>query len=136
MPLILAVFLGGCLGTSLRFAVDLAMPHAGDQFPTGTLLVNVFGALVLGALVGGLWTRPAVPAWLKAALGTGVLGSFTTFSAVMVTVVGLGSEGAGLLAAAYVAASVVLGFGAAALGLRVGAVLGRGGRPPRLRRRR
>ncbi|MFC5931362.1 CrcB family protein [Cryobacterium melibiosiphilum] len=120
MRLILAAFLGGVLGTSLRFAADVAVPHTTDQFPTGTLLVNVLGAAALGWLVGGLWTRPAVPAWLKVALGPGVLGSFTTFSAVMVSLVAQGAAGLWTLAVGYLAASVVLGFAAAALGLWLG----------------
>ncbi|TFD55537.1 CrcB family protein [Cryobacterium frigoriphilum] len=129
MRLILAAFVGGCLGTSLRFAADLAVPHSNDQFAAGTLVVNVLGALVLGWLVGGLWTRPSVPAWLKVALGPGLLGSFTTFSAVMVSVVAQGSTGLWALATGYLIASVVLGFGAAALGLWFG------GRLPRPRER-
>lgn len=133
MRLILAAFLGGCVGTSLRFAADLTVAHTTDQFPTGTLAVNVLGALVLGWLVGGLWKRPFVPAWLKVALGPGVLGAFTTFSAVMVSLVAQGAAGFWSLAAVYLAASVVLGFSAAALGLwlggRFGARPARRGRP-------
>lgn len=120
MRLILAAFVGGSLGTSLRFAADLAVPHEAGQFPTATLVVNVLGALILGWLVGGLWTRPSVPAWLKVAAGPGLLGSFTTFSAVMVSLVSLSTAGFWALATAYLIASVVLGFGAAALGLRLG----------------
>lgn len=118
--LILAAFLGGCLGTGLRLSVDLAVPHTDNQWASGTLLVNVLGAFVLGWLVGGLWTRPDVPAWLKVALGPGLLGSFTTFSAVMVSVVASGSAGRWALAAGYLVVSVGLGFGAAALGLWFG----------------
>jgi len=119
--LLLAVFIGGILGTSLRFAAELAWPTANDRFPTETLVVNVLGALALGWLAGGLWTRPALPAWLKAALGPGLLGSFTTFSAAMVSLVAQGAAGLWALAAASLIATVVLGLGAAALGLRLGA---------------
>ncbi|TFC46593.1 CrcB family protein [Cryobacterium sp. TMT1-21] len=115
-----AVFLGGMAGTGLRLGIDLALPHADAEFPAGTLLANVVGAFLLGWLVAGLWTRPAVPSWLKAALGGGVLGSFTTFSAVMVSLVALVSAGFSPLAWAYLAATLLLGFAAAALGLRLG----------------
>lgn len=124
MRLILAALGGGCVGTGLRLAVDTAVPHADDQFPVGTLVVNVLGALVLGWLVGGLWMRPTVPAWLKVALGPGVLGSFTTFSAVMVSSVALAAAELWLLAAGYLVVSVGLGFAAAALGLRLGGLDG------------
>jgi CrcB protein len=133
MRLTLAAFLGGVAGTSLRLATDLAVPHGTGQFPTGTLVVNVVGALVLGWLVGGLWTRATVPAWLKVALGPGLLGSFTTFSAVMVSLIAQGAAGLWTLATGYLLASILLGFGAAALGLWLGRRTGFGsdGRLPR-----
>jgi CrcB protein len=123
MPLALAAFVGGVLGTGLRLAADLAFPHADAAFPVSTLGVNVLGALVLGWLVGGLWTRPGVPRWLKVALGPGVLGSFTTFSAVMVSLVAQSSAGLWGLAGGYLLATLVLGFGAAAFGLWSGSRL-------------
>lgn len=121
MRLAPAVFLGGVVGTALRFGTDLVLPHSAEQFPAGTLVVNTLGAFVLGWLVAGLWTRPAVPQWLKAALGPGLLGSFTTFSAVMVSLVSLASADSWALAAAYLAVTLTLGFAAAALGLWLGA---------------
>lgn len=117
MRSIVAVLLGGALGTGLRLAVDVALPHGGSEFPFGTLLVNVAGSFVLGLLVGRLWTT--APDWLKAGLGPGVLGSFTTFSALAVSAVELVDAGAALTAATYVAASVAGGLLAAALGLRL-----------------
>jgi len=123
MPLVLAAFIGGVLGTGLRLAVDLAFPQPNDAFPAATLGVNVLGALLLGWLVGGLWTRPGVPRWLKVALGPGVLGSFTTFSAVMVSLVGASSAGSWGLAGLDLVATLLLGFGAAAFGLWSGSRL-------------
>lgn len=115
----LAVLVGGAVGTGLRLAVDLLLPHGGATFPFGTLLVNVVGTFALGVLVGRAWG--ALPEWLKAGLGPGLLGSFTTFSAVAVSAVELADTGAGLSAAAYVAASIAGGLLAALLGLATGA---------------
>ncbi|WP_022883509.1 fluoride efflux transporter FluC [Glaciibacter superstes] len=120
MRLVLAVFCGGMVGTALRFTIDLALPHSDAQFPVSTLLANTLGALVLGWLVGGLWTRPEVPQWLKVALGPGLLGAFTTFSGVMVSLVALSTADAVGLAWTYFGATIVLGFVAAALGLWTG----------------
>lgn len=114
-----AVLIGGAVGSSLRLGVDLALPHADDALPLGTLLVNVAGSFALGFLVARAWST--APAWLRAGLGPGLLGSFTTFSAVAVSAVQLTTLGAGLLAVAYVGASVVGGLAAAALGIRLGA---------------
>lgn len=113
-----AVLVGGMLGTGLRLLADTLIPHGDTGFPTTTLLVNVAGSFALGLLVSRLWTRAA--RWLKAGLGAGLIGSFTTFSAVMVSVVVQASHGLWLLAGVYLGLSLVLGFAAAALGLRLG----------------
>jgi Integral membrane protein possibly involved in chromosome condensation len=115
---VLAVLVGGAVGTALRLAVDLALPHGDAAFPFGTLLVNVAGAFALGLLVGRLW--PTASDWLKAGLGPGLLGSFTTFSALALSAVELMDAGAPWSAAAYLAASILGGLVAAALGLRLG----------------
>lgn len=114
MRTLLAVAVGGLLGTALRLAADLAAPHL-----VATFVVNVVGSLALGFLVARLW--PVAPAWLRAGLGAGLLGSFTTFSAVALGAVELTATGSGLTALGYVAASVVGGVVAAAIGLRLGA---------------
>ena len=119
----LAVAVGGLIGTGLRLACDLAFPHADDAFPVETLIVNLAGAFVLGWLVGGLWTRPTMPMWLKAGIGPGVLGSFTTLSAVTASLLVLGREGEWPTAVGYLLASVVGGLAAAAAGLRIGSLI-------------
>lgn len=115
-----AVGVGGMLGTGLRLAIDVAVPHGQAELPIATLLVNVVGSFVLALLVARAWTRAGVPRWLRVGLGAGVLGSFTTFSAVAASLVAMGRESEWMLAAAYLAGSVILGFGAAVLGLRTG----------------
>lgn len=119
----LAVALGGLVGTGLRLACDLAFPHADGEFPIETLVVNLVGAFALGWLVGGVWTRPATPFWLKAGLGSGVLGSFTTLSAVMASLLLLTAGGDAGVAVAYLLASVIGGLGLAAAGLRIGSLI-------------
>ncbi|MCU1513777.1 MAG: hypothetical protein JWO10_867 [Microbacteriaceae bacterium] len=115
-----AVAAGGVAGTAIRFALDTAVPHEDTGFPTSTLIINVVGAFVLGLLVSTLWRRPATPNWLKAGLGGGLLGSFTTFSAVIVSLLAEGSKGLWMLALLYLVLTLVVGFGAAALGFRLG----------------
>jgi CrcB protein len=115
-----AVGVGGMLGTGVRLLADVVIPHGNTQFPLSTLLVNVVGAFVLGLLVSSIWTRPRTPNWLKAGLGTGVIGSFTTFSALIVSLLSEATLGRWWLAVVYLLLSLLLGFAAAALGLRLG----------------
>lgn len=119
---VIAVLLGGLLGTGLRLGIDALLPNAVDGFPTSTLLINTVGSLVLGILVARLW--PTAQTWLRAGLGAGLLGSFTTFSAVAVSVFSLARLHEPGLAIGYLVTTLAAGWMAAALGIRLG-----GGRP-------
>lgn len=118
MKALLAVVAGALIGTGLRLGIDALLPHAADEFPWSTLIINVTGAFALGALVARVW--PRAPHWIRAGLGTGLLGSFTTFSALAVALVTLAQASEWLLAGLYLVASLVAGLGAALLGLRLG----------------
>jgi len=111
---LLLVFAGGSIGTAVRLAVGLEMPDGGG-FPVATLAVNVLGSLLIGILAARLPQTTG----LRVFLGTGVLGGFTTYSAFMTGTVALWAD-APLLAFVYAAGSLLLGLGAAALGLRLG----------------
>lgn len=104
-----AVLAGGAVGTGLRLGVAAAVPPT--TFPVATLLVNLVGAYLLGWLSGAM---PEAPARVRAFVGTGVLGSFTTFSALAVDVVALGP--APLLLAVYAVATLAGGLLAARAG--------------------
>jgi len=115
---LLAVVVGGMLGTGLRLGVDLAVPHTDETFPVSTLLINAIGAFALGVLVSRVW--PGARPWVRAGLGPGLLGSFTTFSAFAVSLVSLADSDQWMLAAGYLLATLACGFGAAWAGLRLG----------------
>lgn len=115
---VIAVFVGGVLGTGARLGLDTLIPHTDSTFPWSTLLINVVGSFALGVLVARSWDR--LPAWGRAGLGPGVIGSFTTFSAIMVSLVTLAENDEPVLAGVYLVASLVLGFAAAGLGIWVG----------------
>ncbi|WP_417554872.1 fluoride efflux transporter FluC [Microbacterium sp.] len=104
------VALGGMLGTAARMGLGLLIPDA----PVGVLVANLVGALVLGILTARL---PASD--LRVFLGTGLLGGFTTYSSFMVDSVQLWASSA-LLAAGYVALTLLGGIALAALGLHLG----------------
>ena len=107
---LLAVVIGGMLGTGARLTIDSLVGQ-----PASTLAINVVGSLALGFLVARVWSSAAP--WARAGLGAGLLGSFTTFSALAVTLVTLGFTWG---AALYLGLSLVLGLLAAWAGLRLG----------------
>jgi CrcB protein len=112
---LLAVIVGGLVGTALRLGLDALLPHADDEFPWSTLVINVVGAFALGALVARVW--PWAPDWMRAGLGVGLLGSFTTFSAIAVSLVALADAGEWVTAASYLVVTVIAGLLAAWAGI-------------------
>lgn len=76
----LAVVLGGSLGAVVRYGLEgLVAPRQRSPFPLSTLVVNVSGSTILGALVGAI-TTGRVSTGAIPLLGTGFLGGYTTFS--------------------------------------------------------
>lgn len=80
MKAFLLVFLGGGLGSALRFGVYKMMQLYSPASFYGTLTVNVLGSLVLGILMGYLLKENPVSNNLILFLATGLCGGFTTFS--------------------------------------------------------
>ncbi len=118
-----AVATGGLIGTELRYGAGLAFPETAGAVPWTTLAINVLGSFVLAALTT-LWiARPRTAFWLRAGLGPGLLGSFTTFSALALAVDQLVRGGFHAVWLAYLALSLVLGLGAAAAGWKSGKAL-------------
>ncbi len=115
----LLVFIGSGLGGMLRHAVGLAsLRILGPNFPYGTLVVNLSGAVILGLLTG---LALAGDAALLA--GTAAVGSYTTFSTWMLETQRLTEERQHRKAALNIAVSLVLGVAAAWLGRQIGAQL-------------
>ncbi|PFG37550.1 CrcB protein [Flavimobilis soli] len=121
------VALGGAAGGSARYGLTLAFPDGGG-FPWTTWAVNVVGCFALGLLLNA-WVRPGhAPRWWRPLMGTGFLGAFTTFSAVMHAVAGLERSGSAGTALAYLGLSFVVGVSAAAAGSILGYRVARGPR--------
>lgn len=119
----LAVAAGGLLGSELRYGLGLAFPEQVDTVPWTTLCINVAGSFGLATLTT-LWiARPRTAFWLRAGLGPGLLGSFTTFSAVIFAVDQLARAGQHHVWIAYLLLSLVPGLLAAGLGWRLGKLL-------------
>lgn len=77
----LLVGLAGAIGSLLRFVLGATVhSHWQYPFPLGTLLVNLLGSYILGWMTSYLFRSDKLHPSMKTALGTGLIGSFTTFS--------------------------------------------------------
>lgn len=109
----------GAVGALARFHLDaLVQRRTAGAFPAGTLTVNLVGSFLLGLLTG-----LSVASGTMLVLGTGLLGSFTTFSTWMLETERLAEEGESRVALANLALSLAAGLAAAAAGWALGAVL-------------
>ena len=111
-PRLLAlVALGGAAGSVARYlAAVWLLRLAGPGFPWGTLAVNLAGSALIGVAGGAMTAGAPLPTEARLLLITGFLGGFTTFISFTLDAGALW-ERAPLLAAGYVAASVLGGLG-------------------------
>jgi fluoride exporter len=116
---LLAVLVGGLVGSGLRSMVAATFETPVGGFPSATFAVNLVGAFALGLYLarrrGSVVGRLSLPFW-----AIGVLGSLTTFSTFSIEVVRLVDDGAPGVALAYVIVSLVGGLGCALVGDRLG----------------
>lgn len=113
------VVVGGTFGVLARALLVTPIDDPA-LVPWVTLAINAAGSLLLGIVVGALHDRRP---HLRAFLGTGVLGGFTTYSAFAVqTALWVATP---MLALGLAAASVIAGVGGAIAGLLIGRRLAR-----------
>jgi CrcB protein len=117
---ILAVGLGGALGTLARYLLGATLTTAPGHFPATTLLINLSGSLAIGFLVPLTETVSTRSALARPFLVVGFLGGWTTYSTLAVEAVLLGKGAHVGLAAAYLAASFVGGLALATVGAAAG----------------
>jgi CrcB protein len=116
----LLVFVGGGLGSTLRYLVNVICPRLfGLAFPYHTFIINITGSTVMG-LVAGYFAFKGDPSssW-RLFLMTGILGGYTTFSAFSLDASVLYERGELGLALFYVLGSVVFSIAGLFAGLAV-----------------
>lgn len=120
----LAVFVGGGLGSLLRWSLGLlAIRLFGAGFPVGTLLANIAGSFLLGLLARmGLEGRVSGPTRLG--LSTGLCGGFTTYSTFNLEALSLLADGHLAKGGGYLLLTLLLCGLAGAAGMWVGGRLG------------
>ena len=115
--LYLFVAIGGAGGAMMRFFIAQQISlWFGRGFPLATLLVNVAGSFVIGALYSLVQTEAVVAPW-RIGITVGFLGALTTFSTFSLDTVLLIQQGAMLKAIVNVFSNVVVCLLAAWAGL-------------------
>ena len=118
LQLMLAVALGGALGSVARYLVGIGSGKLfGLEFPWGTLIINVAGSFLIGVFVELFALKWDLPQTVRVFLTVGICGGFTTFSTFSLDSYVLIERGELWPAAAYIVGSVVLSIGALVAGL-------------------
>ncbi len=120
LTVLLVIAVGGALGTVARFLLDSAFVEGSGHFPTVTLVVNLSGSLAIGLLI------PLVEKWtprqplLRPFVVVGILGGWTTYSALAVGAITLLQHGRAGLSLLYLAVTLLGGTALVLVGDAVG----------------
>jgi len=113
----LLVFLGGGMGSVLRFFISKTYNTYFQNFFLGTFLVNIIGCLLIGFVLGASLKSNYLTQNQTLLLSTGFCGGFTTFSAFAFEKHSLLKAGELIHFSFYTISSIVVGVLAIALGL-------------------
>ena len=117
MKQLLLVFLGGGIGSMLRFLISKSFNTQFQHFFLGTFLVNIVGSLLIGSILGISLKNNYLSQNQTLFLATGFCGGFTTFSTFAFEKHSLLKSGELFHLSLYMGLSVVIGIAAVALGL-------------------
>lgn len=116
MKQVLLVFLGGGVGSALRFLISKELNQL-TSIPLGTFLVNVVGSLLIGIILGLGMKQQLFSTNITLLLATGFCGGFTTFSAFSYENQVLLKTGDFLSMGLYTTGTFILGISAVFAGL-------------------
>ncbi|WP_333473537.1 fluoride efflux transporter CrcB [Salinimicrobium sediminilitoris] len=116
MKQVLLVFIGGGLGSALRFLISKNLNQV-SSIPLGTLLVNFSGSLLIGLILGLGLKQEMLSPNTTLLLATGFCGGFTTFSAFSFENQALLKAGDYVNFGIYSAGSIFLGIAAVLIGM-------------------
>ncbi|MFV0604697.1 MAG: fluoride efflux transporter CrcB [Niabella sp.] len=117
MKYIMWVALGGALGSTARFLISKWI--ASPLFPWGTFIVNITGCFLIGLLWAMSLKNQIIPDYIKLFLMTGLCGGFTTFSTFSIESISLLRDGKISLFLAYSLGSLLVGFLATFLAIKL-----------------
>ena len=117
MKQLFVIFLGGGLGSVLRYLVSKFLDQIFPDFYFGTFVVNVLGSLIIGLVLGLALKENDMNQNHVLLLATGFCGGFTTFSAFALEQHDLLKNGQPIYFILYMTASIGIGILAVYLGL-------------------
>lgn len=117
MKSFLLVFIGGGLGSALRFLINNWLPFKGEGIPWNTFSVNILGSYIIGLILGYYLHTANTNNAMSLLLVTGFCGGFTTFSAFAFENSQLLKNGDFTTFSVYVVGSIFLGILAVLVGI-------------------
>ena len=118
------VGLGGAIGSVLRYLTSVFAAHwLGDQFPYGTLIVNLVGSFAIGLVHQVGSDTLLIPDNLRLFLTTGIMGGLTTYSAFSYETARLMETNAWTLAWLNIVVTTTVAIGLCLLGMAAGRLL-------------
>lgn len=103
------VMIGGFFGSISRYSLGEWI-HINNGYPLGTFSINLIGCFALGWLLTFISIKRIIKPQLSLLLGTGFIGSFTTFSTFSIETIQLLEKGHLLQALFYVLSSILFGI--------------------------
>ena len=116
MKSFLLVFVGGGLGSGLRYLITIAMNQYSKVLPFGTFTVNMLGCFLIGLILGYAQKENTLTSNQTLLLATGFCGGFTTFSAFANENLELRKNGEIFNFSVYTVGSVLIGILAVFIG--------------------
>ncbi|MGH9243455.1 MAG: fluoride efflux transporter FluC [Acidimicrobiales bacterium] len=120
MGVLTAIAGGGALGGIARHGVSLAFPTRPSGIPWSTVVVNLGGSLLVGAVMTLIIERWPPTRYARPFAAVGFCGGFTTFSTLDTDAVLLSRDGRAVVAAVYVVATTIAGLAATYAGVGIG----------------
>tara|TARA_B110000027_G_C16051471_1_gene270124 strand:+ start:553 stop:924 length:372 start_codon:yes stop_codon:yes gene_type:complete len=117
MKILIWVFLGGGLGSSLRYGLHLLFKNTSSQYPIGTFTANLIGCLLIGIFFGILHKLNVLKEEAHFFFIVGFTGGLTTFSSFALDNVHLFKSGSLLQPLIYSLGSIIMGILMVLIGL-------------------